>query len=66
MDRLRVRKFSSFAEEAVADRESYRQMTADERVAIVDELRRQWADRFEGERHEGLRRTVRVSERQSR
>ena len=56
---MQVRKFASFAEEAEADRESYRQMKPDERVALVDELRRQ-CEKINGERHEGLRRTVRV------
>ena len=62
---IRVRKFNSFAEADEADRESYRQMTPDERVALVDALRHQW-EKVNGERHQGLRRTVRVSERAPR
>ena len=60
-----VRKFNSFAEADEADREQYRQMTPDERVALVDELRHQW-EKMYGEPHEGLRRTVLVSERPPR
>ena len=60
-----ARKFNSFAEAEAADRESYRQMTPDRRVAVVDELRRLWEE-IKGEPHEGLRRTVRVLERPAR
>jgi hypothetical protein len=62
---VRVRRFNSFAEADEADRESYRQMTPDQRVALVDELRRQFAW-FKGEAHERLRRTVLVAERPPR
>ena len=62
---IRVRKFTSFAEADEADRESYRQMTPDQRVALVDVLGHQW-EWIKGESHEGLRRTVRVSERPQR
>ncbi len=60
-----VRKCASFAEEREADREFWRQTTPDARVAAVEELRAQWAA-LRGERHEGLRRTVRVLERPKR
>jgi hypothetical protein len=56
---LWLRKCSSFEEEAEADREFWSQMTGDERVAALEELRRQ-AWKVTGERIEGLRRTVRV------
>jgi hypothetical protein len=56
---LWVRRCASFAEEREADREFWRQLTPDERVAAVDELRAQWAV-MRGQHHEGLRRTVRV------
>lgn len=36
------RKCASFEEEAEADREYYAQFTADERVAMIDELRNDW------------------------
>jgi hypothetical protein len=62
---LWVRKCASFSEERAADRDFWRQMTPDERVAAVEELRAQWAA-LTGARHEGLRRTVRVLERAER
>jgi hypothetical protein len=62
---LWVRKCASFAEERAADRDFWRQMTPDERVAAVNELRAQWAS-LTGEGHEGFRRTVRVLERAER
>ena len=55
---LWVRKCASFAEERAADRDFWQQMTPDERVAAVNELRAQWAA-LTGARHEGFRRTVR-------
>jgi hypothetical protein len=62
---LWVRKCASFAEERAADRDFWRQMTPDERVAAVNELRAQWAA-LTGARHEGFRRTVHVLERAER
>ena len=62
---LWIRKCASFAEERAADREFWRQMTPDERVAAVEELRAQWAA-LRGSSHEGFRRTVRVLERAQR
>jgi hypothetical protein len=54
-----VRKCSSFVEEANADREFWAQMTGDERVEALEDLRHQ-AWKVTGERLEGVRRTVRV------
>ena len=62
---LWIRKCASFAEERAADRDFWQQMTPDERVAAVDELRAQWAA-LTGARHEGFRRTVHVLERAER
>jgi hypothetical protein len=56
---LWVRKCSSFEEEEQADREFWAQMTGDERVEALEDLRRQ-AWKVTGERIEGLRRVVRV------
>ena len=56
-----LRKCSSFAEEAGADREFWSRMTGEERVEALEELRRE-AWKVTGERLEGLRRTVRVLE----
>jgi hypothetical protein len=60
-----VRKCDSFAEERAADRDFWKQMTPDQRVAAVGELRAQWAA-LTGAHHEGFRRTVRVLERAER
>ena len=54
-----VRKLNSFEEERVADREFWAQLSPDERVAAVEELRTEWS-KIRGESHEGLRRTARV------
>jgi hypothetical protein len=62
---LWVRKCASFAEERDADRDFWRQTTPEMRVQAVEELRTQWAA-LTGERHEGLRRTVRVLQRPER
>jgi hypothetical protein len=62
---LWIRKCASFAEERAADREFWRQMTPDERVAAVNELREQWAS-LTGAGHEGFRRVVHVLERARR
>lgn len=59
---LWVRKCSSFEEEEQADREFWAQMSGDERVEALEDLRRQ-AWKVTGERIEGLRRVVRVLER---
>jgi len=57
-----VRKSRSFADEAIADRELWAQMTGDERVEALDHLRQE-AWKVTGERLKRLRRVVRVSER---
>lgn len=62
---LWMRKCSSFAEEARADREFWAQMTGRERVEALEDLRRE-AWKVTGERLEGLRRSVRVLERAPR
>jgi hypothetical protein len=49
---LWVRKCSSFEEEEQADREFWAQMTGDERVEALEDLRRQ-AWKVTGERVEG-------------
>jgi len=56
-----LRKCSSFEDEERADREFWQQMSPDERVAAVDDLRRDWL-KMKGSSDEGLRRTVRVLE----
>jgi hypothetical protein len=62
-----VRKLSSFEEEQNADREFWSRITPNERVAIVEELRQDWA-RMQGndEDLQGLRRTARVVQRPER
>ena len=61
MTHVWVRKCDSFEQEKHADREFWHAMTPDARVAVVEDLRRQWAT-LQGVDHEGLRRTVRVLE----
>jgi hypothetical protein len=56
-----VRKLDSFDDDRRANREFWRAVPPDARVAAVEELRRQWA-RFQGVDDEGLRRTVCVLE----
>jgi hypothetical protein len=60
-----IRKCSSFAEEREADRAFWAAMSPDARVALVEQLRREWLQ-MTGHADERLRRTVRVSERQER
>lgn len=60
---LWIRKCSSFEEEEEADREFWARMTGDERIEALEELRRE-AWKVTGERLEGLRRTVRVLQRE--
>jgi hypothetical protein len=62
-----VRKCSSFEEERQAGREFWAQLTPDERVAAVEELRRDWA-RMQGDDEDlqGLRRSARVLQRSRR
>jgi len=57
-----VRKCSSFEEERRADREFWQRMTPDERVAVVEELRREWWELHGDGGPQRLRRAVRVLE----
>ncbi len=56
-----IRKLDSFDEAQRADREFWRSVSPDARVAAVEDLRKQWAV-LQGANDEGLRRTVRVLE----
>jgi ABC-type nitrate/sulfonate/bicarbonate transport system substrate-binding protein len=60
-----IRKCASFDEDARADREFWAAMTPDARVALVEQLRREWAA-ISGHPAERLRRTVQVLGRQER
>ena len=60
-----IRKCSSFAEDREADRAFWALLTPDRRVALVEQLRREWAQ-ISGQPYERLRRTVRVLERPER
>ncbi len=56
-----LRRLTSFAEEERADREFWRSMSGEQRVAALDDLRRQWNEEHHHAEHiEGLRRTVRI------
>lgn len=57
--RLWVRKLTSFEEERRADAEFWRQMTPNERVEIVEQLRQEWWEQH-GNGEPRLRRAVRV------
>jgi hypothetical protein len=59
MRNIVVRRFASFEEEQKADREYWATVPPDDRVAMVEQLRRDWAV-FSGQPEERLRRTVRV------
>ena len=59
MEKVWLRKCASFEEEEEADREFWAQMTGDERVEALEQMR-QDAWKITGERLERLRRTVRV------
>lgn len=62
MPELWFRKLDSFADEAEADREFWARMTPSERVAVIEDLRQDWL-KMKGLPDEGLRRVVRVLER---
>jgi hypothetical protein len=64
METVWIRKCASFEEEEEADREFWMQMTGDQRVEALEQMR-QDAWKITGERLEGLRRAVRVLERPS-
>jgi hypothetical protein len=53
------RRLRSFEEEANADAEFWAQMTPDERVAIVEQLRAEWLKEH-GRSGEELRRTLAI------
>jgi len=55
-----IRKCESFEDERRADREFWDRMSPDERVGIVEQLRREWWERNSGEQR--LRRVARVLE----
>ena len=59
MAEIWIRKCNSFEQEAEADREFWARMTPDERVAVVEDLRLEWAEQ-QGEDEPRLRRAVRV------
>jgi hypothetical protein len=59
MEKVWFRKCSSFEEEEEADREFWAQMTGDERVEVLEQMRQE-AWKITGEPLEGLRRVVRV------
>lgn len=60
-----VRKCESFEEERVADREFWAALSPDARVAVVEDLRREWA-KISGQPIERLRRTARLLQRERR
>lgn len=56
-----VRKVAGFDQEKRADREFWAQLTPDQRVAVVEDLRREWIERQHGqEAAQRLQRVVRV------
>jgi hypothetical protein len=59
MRNMAVRRFDSFKEEQKANREYLAAVTPDDRVAMVEQLRRDWAT-ISGQIEERLRRVVRV------
>jgi hypothetical protein len=56
-----LRRCGSFAEEADADAEFWRRFAPDQRVSILEQMRREWLEN-DGRVDEGLRRTARVLE----
>jgi hypothetical protein len=58
-----VRKFTSFEEERAADREFWLALAPDERVALVEQIRQDWAKTV-GHPIERLRRTARRIQRE--
>ena len=53
------RRCNSFAEEEIADLEFWTQFTPDDRVRILEDMRREWLE-ANGRHDEGLRRVARV------
>jgi hypothetical protein len=60
-----VRKCASFEEDRQADREFWSALAPDDRVALVEQIRRDWT-KISGHPFERLRRTVRVLQRPPR
>ena len=60
MSRMEIwlRRCASFDEEQEADAEFWSRFTPDERVSILEQMRREWLEKH-GRVDEGLRRTVR-------
>jgi hypothetical protein len=52
-----INRSSSFEEEAEADVRFWKQMTPDERVAVLEQMRQEWLEQH-GRADEGLRRIV--------
>jgi len=65
MRNIVVRRFASFEEEQNADREYWATVPPDDRVAMVEQLRRDWAT-ISGQTEERLRRVLRVLDRERR
>jgi hypothetical protein len=61
MNKIWLRRCYSFADEAKADRDFWAQFTADERVGILEQIRREWME-LNGRGDEGLRRTAQLLE----
>lgn len=59
MTQIWVRRYDSFEAEAEGDAQFWLQMTPDARVALVDQIRREWQE-LNGQPDERLRRTARV------
>lgn len=57
--KLWLRRYDNFKDEADGDAEFWQRMTPDERVDVVEQLRREWLER-NGRVDEGLRRTARA------
>jgi hypothetical protein len=62
MQQIWFRRCSSFEEEEEADREFWAQMTGDERIEVLEQMRRE-AFGITGERSEEFRRSARLLQR---
>lgn len=60
-----VRRCATFSEERDADREFWKRMTPAARISALEELRAEWRETLD-DGHQGLRRTVRLLQRQAR
>jgi len=63
--KLWIRKLDSFEDEARADREFWAAVTPDDRVAALEEIRRDWF-KIHGGHDPGLRRVLRIAEKSQR